>query len=77
MTRKLKPGALAKAVAEMENKGYDLEHMAMRVHQHAPPVHAKTIKAWIAGTAHPTQDQCDYMLSAFHSSYEELFDEVE
>lgn len=75
--KKLKPDALARAVAKMEEKGYDVGYISTRLHQHVPPVYDKTVKAWIDGTSHPTREQCMYLPSILHTTNEELFDITE
>lgn len=73
-TKKLKPNALVRAVAEMKDKGYDLGYISTRLDQHAPPVFDKTVRAWMKGESHPTREQCIYLPSILHTSDEDLFD---
>lgn len=71
---KLKQGALAQFVQKMEEKGYGLEYISARLDQHVPPVYASTVAAWMAGTTHPSQEQCSYLPSIVHASHDELFE---
>ena len=76
-TKKLKPHALAKAVATMKEKGYDIAYISARLHQNCPPVFDKTVKGWLEGTSHPSREQCSYLPSILHTPEEVLFDVTE